>query len=583
MAKPAIPDIDLNATDFDTAHGILALEKSNYDENGELVGPLPDSAAQRGVTAELMNLVDNLVRKYQRRLSGTVRNVVEFGATGDGTTDDTAAIQAAIDVGAGVVYFPPGTYLVTALTRPGGVTLQGAGDPHTRIRAAAPTAAIIDSPVSSYSLSPSERRGGVKAMRIDGTSRDSVGGVGISLAGCYDAVIEDVTFENLELGLLLTHSAYWNNIKRCRFAVVDRPALVTNNSNENLFTGCHVLSCERGFSVEEGADRGVSNVTFDFCAVEQSTDSAYYIEATNPIGVDGVKIREPRIERAANLAGVAGVELVGEHRNVSVIDPLLVNIDTPVTGAREDTVLRWRAQDKNGLRFGELGNWSVTSHALLNFLAGRAHLRDAENDNYVDLHLATLWLANGPRVTSISAGTNGGDPNGQITAGQGSWCLSGNGLAYRKTTASGNTGWVAVGDATHYESFGFDTATSSTDVWASFGPHLVETAQTNAPRAYHVWRVPRAGTVSTITLTAEDDPGVTTCEFYQPDGTTAVGSVSDAGVAAVVSGTSGADTLYEVTYNFSTPVTLTAGQHVLLAIDIASNLGEVFGHIELGT
>lgn len=44
----------------------------------------------------------------------------EFGATGNGTTDDTAAIQAAIteadSKSGGVVYFPPGTYSVTTNT-----------------------------------------------------------------------------------------------------------------------------------------------------------------------------------------------------------------------------------------------------------------------------------------------------------------------------------------------------------------------------------------------------------------------------------------------------------------------------------
>lgn len=43
-----------------------------------------------------------------------VANVLDFGATGDGSTDDRSAIQAAIDslTSGGIVYFPAGTYLV---------------------------------------------------------------------------------------------------------------------------------------------------------------------------------------------------------------------------------------------------------------------------------------------------------------------------------------------------------------------------------------------------------------------------------------------------------------------------------------
>lgn len=55
-----------------------------------------------------------------------------YGATGDGTTNDRPAIQAAIDAasaaGGGIVYFPAGTYLITStLNVPADVWLLGAG------------------------------------------------------------------------------------------------------------------------------------------------------------------------------------------------------------------------------------------------------------------------------------------------------------------------------------------------------------------------------------------------------------------------------------------------------------------------
>lgn len=70
--------------------------------------------------------------------SGRIINVQDFGARGDARTDDTAAIQTAIDSvtgsGGGTVRFPAGTYLVSrsessavAVSLRSGVLLKGAG------------------------------------------------------------------------------------------------------------------------------------------------------------------------------------------------------------------------------------------------------------------------------------------------------------------------------------------------------------------------------------------------------------------------------------------------------------------------
>ena len=58
-----------------------------------------------------------------------VVNVKDYGAVGDGVTDDTAAIQAAVDAGT-VIYFPTGIYVVdptTGVEVKGGLTITGDG------------------------------------------------------------------------------------------------------------------------------------------------------------------------------------------------------------------------------------------------------------------------------------------------------------------------------------------------------------------------------------------------------------------------------------------------------------------------
>lgn len=78
-----------------------------------------------------------------------VVNVKAYGATGDGSTDDTAAIQAAIDsfgsggvlatANGGILYFPPGLYKVTGglLITQTGVRVVGASQDATKIVVAA--------------------------------------------------------------------------------------------------------------------------------------------------------------------------------------------------------------------------------------------------------------------------------------------------------------------------------------------------------------------------------------------------------------------------------------------------------------
>ena len=77
---------------------------------------------------------DTTTERFLADRFAEVFNVKDFGATGDGVTDDSAEVQAAIDaaeVAGGIVWFPRGSYLCNApLTITGtAVVLQGAGPP----------------------------------------------------------------------------------------------------------------------------------------------------------------------------------------------------------------------------------------------------------------------------------------------------------------------------------------------------------------------------------------------------------------------------------------------------------------------
>lgn len=69
-----------------------------------------------------------VVRNFRSKLAETV-SIKDFGATGNGTTDDTTAVQAAINsLTAGVVVFPAGTYIISAkIILKSNVSLTGLG------------------------------------------------------------------------------------------------------------------------------------------------------------------------------------------------------------------------------------------------------------------------------------------------------------------------------------------------------------------------------------------------------------------------------------------------------------------------
>lgn len=141
------------------------------------------------------------VRTAQDKLKESI-SVKDFGATGDGSTNDAAAISAALTAASGKeLYFPPGTYVIgSQLTVPSKTRLRGAGHGASVIKLAAsfPAAigAIINATqsgtVDAYYDSDIEFIG----LRFDGNSNASRSGNFLALVKAKDCLIADCEFIN---------------------------------------------------------------------------------------------------------------------------------------------------------------------------------------------------------------------------------------------------------------------------------------------------------------------------------------------------------------------------------------------------
>jgi hypothetical protein len=180
----------------------------------------------------------------QTKLRETV-SVKDFGAVGDGVTDDTVAIQAAINavgsINGGVIYFPTGVYLVSQGTIPNqslylqnNVTIIGAGVGATLIKLApnANSHVITGQNVNNI---------GIYNLAIDGDRANQILDVhGIQLLNVSGAIIQNVevrkvvrygiglqqgTFRRIKIDSVYIHDTGYDGID-----IKNR-----NNNNEDIF------------------------------------------------------------------------------------------------------------------------------------------------------------------------------------------------------------------------------------------------------------------------------------------------------------------------------------------------------------
>jgi len=141
-------------------------------------------------------------------------NVKSYGAKGDGVTDDTAAIQSALTAAAaskGIVFFPPGTYLVSAtLTWPQYVDIIGSGLFNTTIK----TVNAITLVSASYAGPDYKQWGSMENISLQGAN---IGLIGLDVQYNYQMKLDHVFFGYFATNGAMINRTIMTKMSHCLF------------------------------------------------------------------------------------------------------------------------------------------------------------------------------------------------------------------------------------------------------------------------------------------------------------------------------------------------------------------------------
>jgi parallel beta-helix repeat protein len=234
-------------------------------------------------------------------------NVVEHGAVGDGTTDDSAAFQAAIDacetVGGGDVFVPEGTWVIEGLIIPTKVSLRGATGAILKHKGSSTVNAVIIESTALYAS--------VRDITFDGNSPNISANVApIKVQGSYNSVVGVDIYDAQYSAVVISVPADHITIDRVRVFVVNATDSSVHHGiwleedtadivEEVLIRGCYISDTGLGGIGGRGDGVTVSN-----CMIKDTGTSG-----------DGVSLYPAAVTGLSRRTVVIGNNIMGALNN----------------------------------------------------------------------------------------------------------------------------------------------------------------------------------------------------------------------------------------------------------------------------